>query len=92
VTLNLGAEYAFRLGDDAELTPRINPSARAFTHIAYSLVRPHRQLRRGLGIADAAQGAWQVTAYGTNLSDENTSWPGFRIAQWSHSESAAARF
>jgi iron complex outermembrane receptor protein len=72
-TLNLGAEYAFRLGDDAELTPRINYAhvGSRFTYIAYSPVSDRID---SYGVVSALltlrKGAWQLTAYGTNLSDE----------------------
>jgi iron complex outermembrane receptor protein len=73
-TFNVGAEYTFRLGGDAILTPRVNYSYvdSRYTYLAYSNVSDRIE---AYGLVSALLtlnvGDWTVTAYGTNLADKD---------------------
>lgn len=74
LTLNVGAQYRFDLGDETSITPRVD-----FTHISgqyqtiqnsnlsYSdLIEAHDLLNARITFD---HGPWQVEVYGTNLTD-----------------------
>jgi len=71
-TYNIGADYRFRLGGDATLTPRVNVSylGPQFTYLAYSPISdrlPGRTLVSAL--VTLRKGSWRLEAYGTNLTN-----------------------
>jgi iron complex outermembrane receptor protein len=72
-TYNVGAEYTFEFGADASLTPRINYAymGSRYTYIAYSPITDRIESNGLLSaLVTFRKGAWTVTAYGTNLTDE----------------------
>jgi iron complex outermembrane receptor protein len=71
-TYNLGADYRFRLGGDATLTPRVNLSylGPQFTYLAYSPISDRLSGRTLLSAqVTLRKGSWRVEAYGTNLTN-----------------------
>lgn len=72
-TYNAGAEYTIDFGTDASITPRVNYAYvdSRYTYVAYS---PISDRIESYGLVSALltfrKGAWNVTAYGTNLTDK----------------------
>jgi iron complex outermembrane recepter protein len=75
LTFNLGAEYQFDLGGGDKLIPRAN-----FGHVGNQWATLFENAARGDRIEDRnilnaqlawSHGAWTVTAYGTNLTDQH---------------------
>ncbi|MFA5965056.1 MAG: TonB-dependent receptor [Sphingomonas sp.] len=70
-TYNVGVAYAFDLGNDMTLTPRVNYShlGSRYTYLAYS---PASDVIGAYGLLSAKitlrKGDWYIEAYGTNLA------------------------
>ncbi len=73
-TYSFGAQYAFQLANGVTLTPRLNYAyvGEQFTNLFYSPVTD-RLKARGLlsALATLNFGAWQVEAYGRNLTNKD---------------------
>lgn len=72
-TVNVGLQYAFQLGGDATLTPRID-----YSYLSGQWSTPFQRFgeflpSRGLANAELAYavGKWKLTLYGTNITDRH---------------------
>jgi iron complex outermembrane receptor protein len=74
-TFNIGADYAFDLGEGTTLTPRVNFGhiAQQWTTVFEDAAAGDRLGQRNLLSAQLSYQMtdWDITAYGTNLSDQH---------------------